>query len=72
MLVRSISIMAFYTCDVGELRGGCKEGADAQQALRESFLFILLASKTGGVLYLGGSNRSFIRNHSHWIIRWCV
>ena len=28
-------------------------------ALEDSLLFILLASKMGGVLYLGGNNRSF-------------
>ena len=70
--MRTVSVMAFYAREVGELRGDVSREPDPAGALEDSLLFILLASKTDGVLYLGGNNRSFIRNHSHLIIRWCV
>ena len=61
--MRMMLIMAFYACDVGDV---------SRELGPTGHLFILLASKTGGVLYLSGNSRSFIRNHSHLIIRLSV
>ena len=64
--------MAFYARDMGELIGDVSWEPRPAGALEDSLLSILLASKTDGVLYLGGNNQSFIRNHSHLIFRWYV
>ena len=51
----TVSIVAFYACDVGELRGDVSREPGAHGPLEYSLLFILLTSKMGGVLCLGGN-----------------
>ena len=67
-----VSIMTVYAGDVGELGGYVSWETGRREHFNLSLLFNLLTTNAGGVLYLGGSNQSFIWNHSHLIIRWCA